>query len=129
MNAEQTARALIETRWWVSATSSNRGLDKLIDGDCIVGEDPDSLLSIGVWTWEGKPNVDQPRPGGPSLCEVADGSKCNLWVLGIPSPKVARHLLVKHSNICTVGYCVPWEYAVHLATGLVLSEQEAQAIL
>jgi hypothetical protein len=129
MNAERTVRALSEQWWWVSSSSSRRGLDELMEGDCIIGEDPDSLLSIGVWTWEGKPNVDRPRPGGPPLCEVSDGGKATLIVLGIPSPGEARRLLAKHSNICMVGYCVPWEYAVHLATGLVLSEKEAQAVL
>jgi hypothetical protein len=129
MNAELTAKALSEKGWWVSTSSSSRRLDELIEGDCIAGEEPDSLLSIGVWTWEGKPNVDRLRPGGPPLCEVSDGGKATLIVLGIPSPSEAWRLLEKHSNICMVGYCVPWEYAVHLATGFVLSEKEAQAIL
>src|SRR5215210_7508637 len=104
MIAEQTARALRENGWWVSTPSSGRALDELIEGDCIVSEDPDSLLSIGVWTWEGKPNVVRPRPGGPPLCEVTDSGKGTLIVLGIPSPREARRLLATHTNICTVGY-------------------------
>jgi hypothetical protein len=130
MNANQTARVLVEKGWWVPALYSDETHVRTEDmRDCIIGMDPDGFYSIGVWTWEGKPLVGDPDPAAPPLCDLAHSNRGTLWILGIAALKEAEQLLQSHSDICRVDQSVPWEYAVNLATGEILSEKEVRDLL